>query len=147
MWGMNLLESDLFSEFDRMRREMDQIFGAGGTPAAGIRSAAAGAFPPVNVGASPERFDVYVFAPGMDPGSLDVSMQNHLLTVAGQRSAETPEGVQSYRRERFDGEFRRVITLPEDADPDRVEARYQDGVVHIQVQRRESSRPRRIAVH
>ncbi|MFP4243658.1 MAG: Hsp20/alpha crystallin family protein [Ectothiorhodospira sp.] len=146
MWGMNLFENDLFSEFDRMRREMDQLLGGSGAPS-GIRSATTGAFPPVNVGATPDRFDVYVFAPGMDPESLDISMQNHLLTVAGQRSAEAPEGVQSYRRERFDGEFRRVLTLPEDADPDRVEARYHEGVVHVQVQRRESSRPRRIEVH
>jgi HSP20 family protein len=51
-----------------------------------------------------------------------------------------------YRRERFDGEFRRVITLPEDVDPDRDDATYRDGVRQMTIQRRESARPRQIQV-
>ena len=46
-----------------------------------------------------------------------------------------------------DGEFRRVITLPDDVDPDRVEAKYRDGVLQITVQRREAVRPRQITVN
>jgi HSP20 family protein len=45
------------------------------------------------------------------------------------------------------GEFRRVITLPEDADPERVDATYRDGVLHITVKRREAVRPRQITVN
>jgi HSP20 family protein len=56
------------------------------------------------------------------------------------------EGAQYYRRERFDGAFHRAVNLPDDADPDRVEANYQDGVLHIAVQRRESAKPRQIEV-
>jgi len=48
--------------------------------------------------------------------------------------------------ERFEGAFRRVMTLPEDADPDAVNARMSDGVLHITVQRRASAQPRRIAI-
>ncbi|HEY3583541.1 MAG TPA: Hsp20/alpha crystallin family protein, partial [Casimicrobiaceae bacterium] len=51
-----------------------------------------------------------------------------------------------YRKERYDGEFRRVITLPDDVDSDRVQASYRDGVLQITVQRREASRPRQISV-
>ena len=56
------------------------------------------------------------------------------------------ENVNYYRQERFNGEFRRVIALPDDVDPDRVEARYRDGILHITVQRREVAKPRQIEV-
>jgi HSP20 family protein len=52
-----------------------------------------------------------------------------------------------YRRERFDGDFRRVVSLPDDVDPDRVDAKYRDGVLQITVQRREIARPRQITVN
>jgi HSP20 family protein len=138
-------DNDLFDQFERMRRQMDQLFGEwpGST---GIRSVLAGSFPAINVGASPEQVDVYVFAAGVDPKSLDISLQQNLLTIAGERKVELPENVQMYRRERLDGAFRRVISLPEDVDPDKVDATYRDGVLHITVQRQEVVRPRRIEV-
>lgn len=138
-------DNDLFDQFERMRREMDQLFGDWGGPA-GIRSMVAGSYPAINVGASPERVDVYVFAAGIDPKSLDISLQQNLLTLAGERRTEAPEDVQFYRQERFNGSFRRVIALPEDVDPDKVNAGYRDGVLHITVQRREAVRPRQIEV-
>jgi HSP20 family protein len=52
-----------------------------------------------------------------------------------------------YANERFSGPFRRVVSLPEDADPSRVEASYRDGVLRISVAKRESSLPRRIEVN
>jgi HSP20 family protein len=51
-----------------------------------------------------------------------------------------------YRKERFEGEFRRVVTLPDDVDVDKVGAKYRDGVLHVTVQRREAARPRQISV-
>lgn len=138
-------ENDLFDQFERMRRQMDQLFGTWPAPS-GIRSVVAGTFPAINVGTSPERVDIYVFAAGVDSKSLDVSMQQNLLTVSGERKSELPENVQVYRRERFNGGFRRVIALPEDVDPDKVNASYRDGVLHITVQRREAVRPRQIEV-
>ena len=138
-------DRDLFEQFDRMRREMDALFGDLGTPL-GIRSSTAGSFPAINIGASPKQVDVYVFAAGLDPASLDISLQQNLLSIAGERKVEVPEGTQVYRRERFNGSFRRVITLPEDVDPDQVSANYRDGVLHITVQRKEERQPRKIEV-
>lgn len=138
-------DTDLFGQLERMRRQMDQAFGDwSGTT--GIRSMAAGTFPAINVGASEEQVDVYVFAAGMDPKSLDISLRQNLLTISGERKIESPENTQFYRQERFSGSFRRVITLPEDVDPDRVNASYRDGVLHVAVQRREAIRPRQIEV-
>lgn len=137
--------SDLFEPLERLRREMDALFTDWAGPL-GIRAPALGAYPPVNVGTTPKQVDVYVFAAGMDPKSLDVSLEQNLLTVAGEREAEPPQEVHVYRRERFGGRFRRVITLPEDIDPDKVHAAYKDGVLRITVERKEELQPRRIEV-
>jgi HSP20 family protein len=139
-------DTSLFDEFRRLESEMDQLFGRGSLPA-GIRATRRGAFPPINVGATPERVDVYLFAAGLDPKSLDISIQQNLLAVSGERKVPTDEAADYYRQERYDGEFRRVITLPDDVDPDRVEAKYRDGVLQITVQRREAVRPRQITVN
>lgn len=139
-------DNDIFNQFEQMRRQMDRLFGDVSSPL-GIRSVAAGSYPAINVGASPKQVDVYVFAAGMDPKDLDVSLQQNLLTISGGRKADLPEGAQAYRHERFSGDFRRVISLPEDVDPDQVNAAYRDGVLHITVQRREEVQPRKIEVH
>jgi len=57
------------------------------------------------------------------------------------------EAATSSRRGRFTGEFRRAVPLPEDADPDRVDARYRDGVLQISVKRKESAKPRMITLN
>jgi len=136
----------IFDEFRRLESQMDQLFRGSSWPAE-IRSVQRGTFPPLNIGATPERVDVYVFAAGLDPKSLDLSIQQNLLTVSGTRSVQVDEKAQYYRRERFDGEFRRVITLPDDVDPERVEAKYRNGVLQITIKRHESARPRQITVN
>ena len=138
-------EGSLFDDLRRMQQEMEEMFTPRGWPA-GIRSVARGTYPPINVGATSERVDVYLFAAGLDPKALDIQLQQNLLTVAGERKAQTPENAEYYRQERFSGAFKRVISLPEDVDPDKVDARYEDGILHIAIQRREVARPRQIEV-
>ena len=138
--------SSVFDELWRLQQEVDELFGSWSSPL-GIRSLPRGSFPAVNVGQTPERVDVYLFAPGIDPKSLEISIQQNLLTVAGKRELKEEGQASFYRQERFTGEFRRVISLPEDVDPERVQAKYVDGIVQIGVQRRESARPRQIEIH
>ena len=138
-------DGSLFDQLRRIEQEVNEAFGLD-SQLPGIRSVARGSFPPINVGATPDRVDVYLFSPGIDPGKLDVSIQQNLLTVAGERQPSAADTGKFDRKERFQGEFRRVITLPDDVDPDRVEASYTDGVLHISVKRREASRPRQIEI-
>ena len=112
----------------------------------GIRAVPRGTFPPINIGATPERVDVYVFAAGMNPKTIDVSIQQNLLSVSASREVVVNPDAEYYRRERYDGEFRRVIGLPDDVDPDRVEAKYRDGVLQITVQRKQPARPRQVEI-
>jgi HSP20 family protein len=140
------MPGSVFDELWRLQQEVDELFGSWSSPL-GIRSPPRGSFPAINVGQTPERVEVYLFAPGIDPKSLDISIQQNLLTVTGKREVSEREEADYYRQERFVGEFRRVISLPEDVDPERVQAKYTDGVVQISVQRRESARPRQIEIH
>ena len=72
-----------------------------------------------------------------------------MLTIAGERAATLDgrdTGSTTHINERFTGRFRRVVSLPDDIDPDGVSADYRDGVLHISVKRREATAPRRIPV-
>ena len=139
-------ESNLFDDLRRFDQEMDELLDRFAWPVTRIRSVARGTFPAVNIGATPAKVDVYLFAPGLDPKKLELSMQQNLLTVSGERKVPVEKQSDYYRQERYSGEFRRVITLPDDVDPDRVDARYRDGVLQISVTRREAARPRQITV-
>ena len=143
MWGN--LEPGLFGSLRQLETELDQLLGRSPYPT-GIRAVPRGTFPPTNVGSTPERVDVYLFAAGLDPASVDVSIQQNLLTVAGSRKVSVNPDADYYRRERYDGEFRRAVALPDDVDPERVEAKYRDGVLHITIGRRQPARPRQVQV-
>ena len=144
---MSGFENNLFDEFRRMRREMEQLFGAGPTMN-GIRSVARGTYPPINIGSTADQIDVYLFAAGMDPQSFDISIQQNLLSVDGKRQTGGDEATRGYyRKERYTGDFHRVVTLPDDVDPDKVTATYKDGVLRITIERRESAKPRRITIN
>ena len=138
--------ADLFAELNRMQSLLDQVFPTGSS----IRSQPGAGFPVLNVGTTPSAIEVQALAPGLDPAKLEITVDRGLLVIAGERASELPangERVNVYARERFTGKFRRVVSLPEDADPGRVEASYRDGVLRITVHKRESSLPRRIEVH
>ncbi|MCP4286283.1 MAG: Hsp20/alpha crystallin family protein [Gammaproteobacteria bacterium] len=135
----------MFDEFRRLEREVDQLFGGGPWPN-GIRSVARGTYPPINIGSTPDQVDIYLFAAGVNTASLELSIQKNLLTIDGERRLITEEGAGYYRKERFDDAFHRVVTLPDDVDPEQVEASYHDGVLRITIQRREAAKPRQIQI-
>lgn len=139
---------DVFADFDELHRQLDRLLG--GRSATGSIRAQRGAFPAVNVGSTTDAIEIYAFAPGIDTSKLEVTVDKGLLTIAGVRQAPAGEAGQKrslYASERPQGEFRRVVSLPEDADPDRVQATYTNGVLRIRVEKREASRPRRIEVN
>jgi HSP20 family protein len=139
----------LFAEFDRLQRDMQRAIGTRGLPSS-IRAVAQGAFPAINIGGTPSEFEVYAFVPGLDPAKIDVTVDRGVLTLSGERPETLPrenDGCSVYAAERFAGTFRRAVSLPEDANPDRVQARYRDGVLRITIARRESAQPKRIAIN
>ena len=138
----------LFADFERLQRDLQQAFGTVGQPSS-IRAVASGAFPAINVGSTPASMEIYAFAPGLDASKLDVQIDRGVLTLSGERASALPAGDERhavYASERFTGRFRRTVSLPDDADPDRVSANYRDGVLHISVARRESAQPKRVEI-
>ena len=139
--------TDLFSDLERLQKQMTGLFG--GFPSS-IRAGRFGAFPPINVGATDESIEIVAFAPGIKQENLEVSIDRGLLTISGERHAASQEDMPEARRyaqERFVGSFRRVIELPEGADPDKVQAKYANGCLSVSVGKREASKPRAITVN
>ncbi|HYD77116.1 Hsp20/alpha crystallin family protein [Ramlibacter sp.] len=140
--------ADVFGELARLQGLLDQVFRP--LDRSSIRGQAGTAFPVINVGTTPDTVEVMAIAPGLDPATLQVTVDRGLLVVAGERQGTVPEGREGlsvHLRERFAGSFRRVIGLPQEADPAKIDASYRDGILRITVAKRESSRPRRIEVH
>jgi len=139
--------ASLFDQLDRMRRELDDVFGGTGLPSS-IRSVAPGTLPALNVGRTPAAVEVYAFAPGLDPSKIEVSLDRGVLRVSGERRSAIPEGekVHVYTRERRTGRFTRAISLSEDVDPAKVQATYRDGILRVTLPLRETARPQRITV-
>jgi HSP20 family protein len=140
----------LFGDFERLRRELDDVFGPVGQPSS-IRSTTPGAFPALNVGRTPTTVEIYAFAPGLDPAKIEVNLDRGVLTIAGERPSALPQGEDAgkqrvYSRERTSGRFMRAISLPDDIDPTKVQARYRDGVLNVSVARRAEAQPQRIQV-
>lgn len=142
----SMFPRDVFAELDRLQREMQHAFEAGPS----IRGTGYGGFPALNVGGTPQSLELYAFAPGLDPASVEVNLERGVLTISGERAPDLPaqeEKAAIHINERFAGRFRRVVSLPEDdVDPNGVSAQYRDGVLHISVKRRESAQPRRISI-
>jgi HSP20 family protein len=136
----------LFGDFDRLSRQMDEIFGSVAMPTS-IRAVAPGAYPAVNIGTTPKSIEVYAFAPGLDSEKLEVTVDRGVLTIAGERPApQEAEKARTYSQERLYGSFRRVMSLPEDVDPERIDARYRDGLLQVSIARKEAMQPKRITV-
>lgn len=138
--------SDLIAEFDRLQRQAQRLAG----PATSIRGFGRNGFPPINVGSTPDSVEIYAFAPGLDPTSIDVTVERGVLTLSGQRPSDLPvESKESsvHINERFTGRFSRAVSLSDELDSERVSAKYSDGVLHISVKRKQSAQPRRVDVH
>lgn len=142
----SMFPGDVFAEMDRLQREIQQAFDMGPS----IRGFGRGSFPALNVGSTPQSVELYAFVPGLDPASIDVQLEHGVLTIAGERADQltsTEQQAMVQINERFAGRFRRVVSLPDDIDPDAVTAQYRDGVLHVSVARQTATQPRRISVH
>jgi len=116
MFYRSLFPRDVFAELDRIQRGLQQ---GGGELSPSIRGTARGGYPAMNVGSTPRSVEIYAFAPGIDPNSLDVQLEKGVLTIAGERAGVLPPKdapATVHIDERFSGRFRRVVTLPDDVD-------------------------------
>jgi HSP20 family protein len=103
--------------------------------------------PLVDVKEEKDRFVIRADIPGVDPKNIEVTMENGVLSIRGERTAESVEEREKYHRmERVTGVFHHRFALPETANPEGIQARGRDGVLEITIPKHEKLRPRRISV-
>jgi len=134
---MAVLRFDPFRELDRMT---EQLLGA---PAGSPR---APRFMPMDLYRSGDHYVLHADLPGVDPGSVDVSVDNGTLTIRAQRSSRTEDGVEWLASERFTGTYMRQIALGDGIDADRISATYENGVLTLSLPLAEKAKPRRIDI-
>ncbi|WP_024326158.1 Hsp20/alpha crystallin family protein [Thioalkalivibrio sp. AKL19] len=137
----------------RMHREMDRMFEDFFGAALGARGGDAASLllkPSVDIAETRKAYRITVEVPGIDEDAIDLTVDGDDLIISGEKRQETEEDDQGYHRvERAYGQFRRILSLPGDADVDGIQARFKNGVLKIDIPRRqEDARPgvRRIEI-
>ncbi|NTW40355.1 MAG: Hsp20/alpha crystallin family protein, partial [Cellulomonadaceae bacterium] len=120
---------------------MDEVFGT-------LREGVPSTVPamPMDLFRSGDHYVMHVDLPGVDPGSIDIDVEERTLTIRAMRTARSESGVQWLARERPVGTYVRQLTLGRGLSLDTIEAGYADGVLTLTIPVAEESRPRRIEV-
>ena len=130
-----------FSQFRDLDRLTEQLLG---TPSGSVR---APRFMPIDLYRGGDHYVLHADLPGVDPGSVDLSVDGGLLTIRAERTAPAEDGsVQWLGSERFAGHYQRQLTLGEDFDASGIEATYDNGVLTVTIPVAEKAKPRRIQV-
>jgi HSP20 family protein len=133
---MSVMRFDPFREFDRLAEQML----TGGSRATSARSF------PMDAYRRGDRFFVHLDLPGVDPGSIDLTTEQNVLTIQAERRFETQEGDELIVSERPQGAFRRQLFLSDALDADRITATYDQGVLTLELPVAEQAKPRRIQI-
>jgi HSP20 family protein len=133
---MSLMRSDPFSEFDRLT---ERFFGQ--------QAPARPSLMPMDAYRDGSTFVVHFDLPGVDPASLDVTVEKNVLTVDAERDWQPGEGQQVLASERPHGKFRRQLFLGENLDTEAVDANYEHGVLTLRIPVAEQAKPRRIEIN
>jgi len=130
---------------DRMNRLFDDVWGRGRRYDEDFISG--GWVPPVDVRETKETLEIAAELPGVDPKTVEVSVEGGILTLKGSRTFEkAAEGETYHRVERAYGAFERSFTLPGNVEAERIQATYRNGVLHLTVPKREEAKPKSIAI-
>jgi HSP20 family protein len=123
-------ERDLFANFERMRREMDELFDRRLPP-----QRRGGFSPAVDVyyTADPPRAVVRADLAGIDPSEIELRIRGRELVLSGRRRPESAEERVYQQLEVEHGPFRRVVALGVDVDPDAASASYEDGMLTVEL--------------
>jgi HSP20 family protein len=139
---------DPFRDLVSIQDELNRLFGRTFSGSEMTRPTASGTWmPSMDVFETEDKIVAEIELPGIDPDRVDVSVEDSTLTVSGSReftSEVKDENV--HRLERRYGAFTRAITLPQTADTEKVEARFDKGVLRVEVPKVERAKPKRIEI-
>jgi HSP20 family protein len=133
-----------FDEWAQMRRQMDRLFEDAMAP---YQQPRAGVFPLVNLTEDKNNYYVRAELPGVKAKELDIQATANNLAISGERKiASEDQGARYHRREREAGKFSRMIGLPGEINPDKVEAKLENGILTVVVSKAEIAKPKQITV-
>ena len=143
---MSLTRYEPWSLLDQMRREMERAMD---TPTAeGSSVATSDWVPAVDIKEDKEAFLIVADIPGVDPKDIEVHMENGVLSIKGEKESEKKEEREGYKRvERSYGSFYRRFSLPDTADPEKISAKSNNGVLEVRIAKQEKVQPRKISVN
>ncbi len=140
-WGFRRSSDEL----DRLRRQMNDLYGA--LTDGAIPMPSAGVFPLTNVTEDSTNYYVRAELPGMQSEELNIQVTSDGISISGERKIpEEGNGVKYHRREREAGKFSRSINLPGEIDVNSVEASLKNGILTITIPKAEVAKPRQISV-
>jgi HSP20 family protein len=139
---------DPFRDLLSLQNEMTRLFSRAAGTAGGEDVLGAGTWAPaMDVQEAPDRYAVTMELPGITPDQVDITFNDGVLTVRGERKFYEDQPEESFHRvERRYGSFLRSITLPSRIDADRIGARFENGLLTLEVPKAEDAKPRRIEV-
>ena len=143
-----MVRKDSWSLMPRLQDEINRLFGEA-QQTDSSSSATATWIPAVDIHEFGDRFELYVDVPGVDPNSVELTLDDGVLTLSGersQRSANGDDAPQHRRTERSQGHFYRRFVLPDTVDGDKVRAAGKDGVLTVTIPKQARAQPRRIQV-
>ncbi len=145
----NLVRQNAWSAMPRLQEEINRLFG---TLAENDSSSATAAWiPPVDIHEYADRFEIYVDLPGVDPSKVELTLEDGVLALSGQRAPQPAvqgaEEVQHRRGERVHGNFHRRFVLPDTADSQSVNAVGKHGVLTVTIAKQAKALPRRIQIN
>ncbi|MBI5735808.1 MAG: Hsp20/alpha crystallin family protein [Mycolicibacterium neoaurum] len=132
-----MLRFDPFSDLDSITRNL--LTGQTG-------SARAPRFMPMDLCKIDDHYVLTADLPGIDPGSVDIDVDNGTLTISAHRTARSEDSVQWLTNERFFGSYRRQLSLGEGIDTEAISATYENGVLTLTIPLAERARPRKIEI-
>ncbi len=128
---MTLVRFEPIREFDRLSDHIEKFFN--NTQSAFAQNTVA---TKVDIYETEEALFVELEAPGFNKENIKLTLKDNILTIAGEKKVEENKNViKNFRRERTFGEFKRNFTLPVDVDPDKVTAKFENGVLRIALQK------------
>jgi HSP20 family protein len=127
----------------RLNRILDEAFAGLPFPESSVVTSTL--FAPTDVSEDENALQITMELPGVDPDNVRLSLENNVLTIRGEKRQEFDENNERvHRSERVYGVFERTFVLPNTVDPDRVEARFENGVLVVRIPKAERARPREI---
>lgn len=125
----------LIEPFAHLRSEVDRLFDGFPFRMPAIRlGRAATAWPPVEMSETKKAYKISAELPGLDPADVEVTFEDGLLRIAGEKQQQRDEEERGYRlSERSYGAFERLIKLPSAADPEKISARFKKGVLSVSI--------------